>query len=293
MTGLHVDLHEVTVDFGDTRALDGVTVEFPANTITGLLGRNGSGKTTMLSTIASLLRPTRGQVRAAGADPFENQRLMEQICLIRGSGDVVVEVKIATTLELVAAARPTWDADFAAELLDVFDLDPTTKPRKLSRGKRSALGAVIGLAARAPVTMFDEVHLGMDAPTRRRFYDLLLSDYIDHPRTIVISSHIISEVEQLFERVVILDEGRVLVAEDADQLRERGATITGPTDAVEAATAGLHVLSHHTLGPTTQVTVIGGLDGPTRARLRGAGLELGAVPIEDLFIAMTDKEASR
>ncbi|HLS32660.1 MAG TPA: ATP-binding cassette domain-containing protein, partial [Brevibacterium sp.] len=175
MSGLDIELRDVTVDFKETRAVDSATVHFPANSITGLLGRNGSGKTTMLSAIASLLRPSRGEVRVDGRNPYEDERLMEQVCLIRESGDVLTEEKLKVTLEFVASARPTWDQGFAEELLDAFELDPRKKVRKLSRGQRSALGAVIGLASRAPVTMFDEVYLGMDAPSRRRFYDLLIA----------------------------------------------------------------------------------------------------------------------
>lgn len=293
MSGLDVELRDLTVDFKDTRAVDSATVRFPANTITGLLGRNGSGKTTMLSAIASLLRPTRGEVRVAGQDPWEDERLMEQICLIRESGDVLTEEKVKVTLEFVASARPTWDQAYAEELLDAFEIDLRKKPGKLSRGQRSAVGAVIGLASRAPVTMFDEVYLGMDAPSRRRFYDLLIADYIEHPRTIILSSHLISEVEQLFENVVVLDHGAVLLTEDAETLRSRGATVTGPADRVDAATAGLRVLGEVSLGPTKQVTVVGDLDDGARDRFRAAGLELGGLPIQDLFIALTEKEARR
>ncbi len=293
MSGLDVELRDLTVDYRDTRAVDSATVRFPANTISGLLGRNGSGKTTMLSAVASLLRPTSGQVLVDGRDPYEDEQLMERVCLIRESGDVLPDEKIKVTLDFVASARPTWDQEYAEELLDVFELDPRKKPNKLSRGKRSALGAVIGLASRAPVTMFDEVYLGMDAPSRRRFYDLLIADYVEHPRTIVVSSHLISEVEQLFENVVVLDDGAVLLAEDAETLRGHGATVTGPADRVDAATAGLRVLSETSLGPTKQVTVLGELDGATHERIRAAGLEVGAVPIQDLFIALTEKEARR
>src|SRR5699024_2862090 len=108
------------------------------------------------------------------------------------------------TLDFAALARPTWDQGYAEELLEAFGIDRRKKAGKLSRGQRSALGATIGLASRAPVTLFDEVHLGMDAPTRRRFYELLIADYAEHPRTIVLSSHLISEVEHLLERVVML-----------------------------------------------------------------------------------------
>ncbi|MEE6280337.1 ABC transporter ATP-binding protein [Georgenia sp. MJ170] len=290
MSGLDIELRDLSVHFGDTKAVDGATVDFPLGTITGLLGRNGSGKTTMLSAIASLLRPTRGTVVVDGRDPFEDEYLMERVCLIRESGDVLSEEKIKATLDFVADARPTWDQAYAEELLDAFELDVRKKPSKLSRGQRSALGAVIGLASRAPVTMFDEVYLGMDAPSRQRFYDLLLADYVEHPRTIILSSHLISEVEQLFERVVILDRGRVLLSEEAEDLRGQGATITGPADRVDAATRHLRVLSERALGPTKQVTVVGTLDGAARARFAADGLEVGAVPIQDMFIALTQKE---
>lgn len=293
MSGLDVELRDLTVDYKDTRAVDSATVTFPANTITGLLGRNGSGKTSMLSTIASLRRPSSGAVRVDGADPFENERLMQSVCLVRESGDVLTEEKLRVTLELVASARPTWDQAYAEELLDAFELDPRKKPGKLSRGQRSAFGAVIGLASRAPVTMFDEVYLGMDAPSRRRFYDLLIADYVEHPRTIILSSHLIREVERLFENVVVLDHGRVLVAEEADTLRSHGVTVTGPAAEVDSATAGLRVLGEQELGPTKRVTVVGRLDDGALARFRAAGLEIGAVPIEDLFIALTEKEDHR
>ncbi|WP_152192915.1 ATP-binding cassette domain-containing protein [Georgenia satyanarayanai] len=293
MSGLDVELRDLTVDYGDTRAVDSATVTFPASTITGLLGRNGSGKTSMLSTIASLRRPTSGTVRVDGRDPFEDERLMESVCLIRESGDVLSEEKLKVTLELVASARPTWDQAYAEELLDAFELDPRKKPGKLSRGQRSAFGAVIGLASRAPVTMFDEVYLGMDAPSRRRFYDLLIADYVEHPRTIILSSHLIGEVERLFENVVVLDAGTVLLTEEADTLRSHGVTVTGPAAAVDVATVGLRVLGEQVLGPTKRVTVLERLDAAALGRFRAADLEIGAVPIEDLFIALTEKEAHR
>jgi len=160
---------------------------------------------------------------------------------------------------------------------------------QLSRGKRSALGVVVGLASRAPLTMFDEAYLGLDAPSRYAFYDALLEDYAEHPRTIVLSSHLIEEVERLFERVIILDQGTVLLEEDAEDLRSRGRTVTGPQDEVEAFVTGLRVVGRAQLGRTLQVTVVGDLPPGAEQRAVEAGLELGSVPLQDLFVHLTSK----
>ncbi|GAB3811872.1 ABC transporter ATP-binding protein [Tessaracoccus terricola] len=290
MTGYDVELRGLTVDYGRTRAVNDVHVRIAADTITGLLGRNGSGKTTMLSAIASLLKPTGGQVLVHGRDPYEDTHLMESVCLIRESGDVLADEKAKVTLDFVGDVRPNWDRGFAEQLCDAFRIDLKKAPNKLSRGQRSALGATVGLASRAPVTMFDEVYLGMDAPSRRKFYDFLLADYVEHPRTIVLSSHLISEVEQLFENVIVLDDGAAILDTDADTARTQGATITGPAAQVDAAVAGMHVLSERSLGPTKETTVLGAPEPATVAQLRAAGLDVGAVPIQDLFIALTEKE---
>lgn len=293
MTGFAVEVSDLTLRYGRTTALDGVSVTLPAGGINGLLGRNGSGKTTFLSVLAAFRAPSGGRVLVDGEDPFENGRVMERTCLVREAGDLLVDERVGTNLRYQAAMRPTWDATRAHELADAFEIDLRVRVKALSRGKRSALGAVIGVASRAPLTLLDEVSLGVDAPTRRRFYDELLADVVAHPRTVVVSSHLIDELERLLETVVILDRGRALLVDDVDALRARGATLTGPAGAVTAATTGLHVLGVRDLGPTRQVTVLDDLDDDRLARLRRAGVDLGPVPLQELFIHLTNKEATR
>lgn len=286
--GYGVALRGVTQRFGETVALDGVDLEIRPGTITGLLGRNGSGKTTLGSLVAAFRRPTSGQVLVDGEDPWENERTAPGVCLVRESGDVLDEDRLRDNLDFFAGARPTFDRAFAVELMDLFELDPKSKPSKLSRGKKSAFGITIGLASRAPLTVLDEVHLGLDAPSRYAFYDALLADYLAHPRTIVLSSHLIEEIERLVEDVVVLDRGRVLLTQDADSLRAEGVSVTGPQDAVDAFVAGRTVLGTQRLGRTAQVTVRGALTDADVARARATGLELGPVPLQDLFVHLTD-----
>jgi ABC-2 type transport system ATP-binding protein len=278
-------------------ALDGATCAFPAGAITGLLGRNGAGKTSMIGLLAGFRRPTSGTVRVGPEgyerDPWENPAIVSGVQVVRESGDVMPDEKVGVTLRHYGAVRPEWDADYAERLLDLFEVDARKNPASLSRGKRSALGATIGLASRAPMTIFDEVYLGMDAPTRYTFYDELLKDYAEHPRTIILSSHLVEESERLFEHVVVVDRGRVLLAEPADDMRARGTSLTGSAAAVDRLAAGHRVLHRQELGPTVMVTIEGSLAQGERAEAADSGVQAGSVPLQDLFVHLTRSTAQK
>jgi ABC-2 type transport system ATP-binding protein len=286
-TPLGVEVHDLTVRYGRKTALDAVSLSIPAGSITGLLGRNGSGKTTLASVVAAYRRSTSGSVLVGGQQPWENAELLSRVALVRESGDVVDTDTLRTNLRFTEQSRPQFSREVAERLMDVFDLDPSMKPPKLSRGQKSAFGIVLGLASRAELTILDEVHLGLDAPSRYAFYDALLEDYIAHPRTIVLSSHLIGEVERLLEHVVVLDRSRVLLAQDADALRTRGVAVTGPVREVDRFVVGRTVLGRQQLGGTAQATVLATLDEGEAAGARAAGLELGPVPLQDLFVHLT------
>jgi len=294
MSGFGVEVRDLTVRYGSTTALDAVTFSIRPGVITGLLGRNGSGKTTALSVLAAYIRKTSGTVQVDGEEPWEDARVMSGTCLVRESGDVLPDRPVEESLRMLANRRPTFDKALAEKLLDTFELGPTQRPDRLSRGQRSAFGVVMGIASRAPLTLLDEVHLGMDAPARYAFYDALLADWLEHPRTIVLSSHLIGEVERLLEDVLVLDRGTVLAQSDADTLRARGLTVTGSAEAVAAFVVGRDVVSRQALGGTTQATIIGALpDDEDRARAER--VELGPVALQDLFVHLTDHatEAAR
>jgi ABC-2 type transport system ATP-binding protein len=283
---LKVEVNEVRLRYGFTRALDGLSFHLDGGKIYGLLGRNGSGKTSVVSLLAAFRRPTAGTVRVGGADPWRDP---SQICLIRESGDIYTSVSVKAAVAFAARVRPSFDVRYAHQLLDTFGLDRTRSVTALSRGQRSALGATLGLASRAPLTIFDEVHLGMDAPSRLAFYDALIADYAERPRTVILSTHLIDEVAPLLEGVVIIDRGRLVAREDAEALRARGVRVTGPTGTVDefTASAGLTVLSEQTLGGTKAVTLFGELEAADRARAAATGLDLGPVGLQDLFVHLT------
>ncbi len=282
-----IRIRDLTVRHGDTVAVDGLDLELPPGRIYGLLGRNGAGKTSLLSVLAAYRRASSGTVTVGGADPFENADVMRQTCFIRDTLDVADNERVAGAVDFAAAVRPSFDREYAGKLLDTFELDPRKRVSALSRGQRSCLGAVLGLAARASLTILDEVYLGMDAAARTSFYAELLADYLAHPRTVILSTHLIEEAADLFEDVVILDRGRLVLHEQADVLRGRGVTVTGPAAAVDAFAAGRTVLGEQSLGGVRAATLYGRLDSDDTRRAAAAGLTLGPVGIQDLFVHLT------
>jgi ABC-2 type transport system ATP-binding protein len=286
---LDIEVAGLRLDYGAVTALDGLSFTLPGGRIYGLLGRNGSGKTSLLSVLAGFRRPSGGTVRIDGQPVFENPRITRRVCLIRETGDTGDrDDRVGYALWTAARLRPGWDADYADSLVDRFEIPRRKKLRELSLGQRSALGMTFGLATRAPVTLLDESHLGMDAPSRAAFSDELLADFIAHPRTIVISTHLIDELSRLFEQVVIIDRGRLVLQDETEVLRARGADVTGPAEAVDRFVAGRTVLRERQLGRTKSAMVYGGLDEDHRRQARDAGLDLGPVALQDLFVHLTE-----
>ncbi|MDF2838018.1 MAG: ABC-type multidrug transport system, ATPase component [Paenibacillus sp.] len=271
------------------KALDDVSFRLEGGKIYGLLGRNGSGKTSLLSILASFQQQSEGEVRIDGEAPYENERIVGQVCFIQENGFLSESAKVRDALKLAASCWPNWDSAYAERLTRLFELPLKKQIMSLSRGMKSALGVTIGLASRAPVTIFDEAYLGMDAPSRYAFYDELLKDYMEQPRTIILSTHLIEEVSDLFEEVLILDKGRLLLHEEAETLRTRGSAITGPAAAIDEFAVGLAILSEQKLGGTKSITVFGELGKEREKRAVADGLEIGPVSLQDLFVHLTRK----
>ncbi|GAA3805368.1 ABC transporter ATP-binding protein [Sphaerisporangium flaviroseum] len=284
---MRIDVEDLVLRYGDVTALDRLTLSLEGGKIYGLLGRNGSGKTSLLSVLAAFRKESAGTVRIDGQPVFENAGLTRRVSLIRDVGETIDIGTVEDALYFAEWLRPNWDAEYARTLLDTFGLTPKAKVKSMSKGQRSAMGVLVGLAGRAPLTMFDESYLGMDPPSRYAFYDALLADYMAHPRTIILSTHLIEEVSSLFEEVVIIDHGRLVVHEETQTLLSRGTAVTGPAEQVDTFTHGLTVLGAKQLGPTKSAMLYGDLDDARRRKAVEAGLELGPIAMQDLFIHLT------
>jgi len=288
-----VEVRGLTKTYGSVKAVDDVSFTIGERKIYGLLGRNGAGKTTIMHLITAQLFPTKGELKVFGEAPYENNAVLSRVCFIKESQKYPDTFRIADVLELCASFFPNWDRDYAYSLLDEFRLPVRRRVKKLSRGMLSSVGIIVGLASRAPLTIFDEPYLGLDAVARSLFYDRLLEDYAEHPRTIVLSTHLIDEVSRILEHVLVMDGGRLLLDEDADALRGRAFTAVGPAAAVEAFVSGRQVLSRESLGGILSAVVIGPIDAEVRRRAEELALELAPVSLQQLIVHMTGEKSGR
>lgn len=282
-----VEARNVTKSYRKVLALDRVSFRLEEGKIYGLLGRNGAGKTTLMHILTGQWFATSGEVRLFGEDPYENDRVLRRVCFVKESQIYPKSLRVKDVFDLSASFFPNWDRAYAEELAREFRLPLGRRVGKLSRGMLSAVGIIVGLASRAELTIFDEPYLGLDAVARGLFYDRLLADYMEHPRTIVLSTHLIDEISRLLAHVLIIDKGRLVADEDAESLVASAFTVEGPAGEVDAFAAGRNVLHQETLGGTARAVVRGALDPEAKRQAERRGLAIGPVSLQELFIRMT------
>ena len=282
----------LTKSYGNFTAVDEISFDIRADKIYGLLGRNGAGKTTLMQLLTAQCRQTTGNIDVFGMQPYENRSALADICFIGESQKFPDDFRVRHVLDCSARLLPRWDRDFADELMRDFDLPTTRKVKKLSRGMTSALGIVIGLASRAPLTFFDEPYLGLDAVARHMFYDRLLADYAENPRTVILSTHLIDEVSDLIEHVLLIDKGRIVIDSDADELRRSAFVVSGTASAVEQFVGGRAVLHRDSLGSLARVSIDSALSLDERTRATALGLGVEPLSLQQLIVRNTTAKES-
>jgi len=282
-----IEAQGVTRRFKDTLALDNITLNFAKDQIHGLLGRNGAGKTTLMSVMTAQDWPTEGEVQVFGQVPHENEQVLPDICFVREDQRYPEDAMAKHAFAAARDAFENWDEDFAQRLITDFRVPEKTAIKKMSRGQKSAVGVIIGLASRAPLTVFDEPYMGLDAVARQLFYDRLLQDYSENPRTIVLSSHLIDEIAHLLEHVVVIDQGQILVDESAEALHGRAVTLVGRADAVDRVVGDREVLDREELGRIVRTTVLGRLSTEERQLVADLDLDVIPVSLQQLIVHMT------
>ena len=283
-----VELKNLSKIYGSHAAVDSMNLTLEANKIYGLLGRNGAGKTTMLNILTGRIFASGGEAIVFGNRAYENIETLKKICFIEEKGFYANGIRINQVLRLAADIYPGWDAEFAAELIRMFELDTKKTYKQLSRGMESILGLIIGLASRAPLTIFDEPSLGLDAVVREKFYDILIEDFSQNPRTVIISTHLIDEVSRVFEEIIIVDRGRVLIRENSDELRQKCFFLSGNPENVRRAAEGNLVLTEESFLGTLTLTV-----WATDRIRENPDLLIQPVPLQKLFMLMNESHIQK
>lgn len=284
---LKIEVKNLTKSYGDNTALDSVSFTLNDPKIYGLLGRNGAGKTTFMEILSGHLLPTKGEVLINDEKPFDNRKITESICLIKEGDNFKKDLTVKNVLKIYSYFYPNWDQVLANDLIKEYNLKLTAPIKTLSKGMESALGIIVGLASKAPITIFDEPYIGLDAAARKRFYELLLSEYEKQKRTIIFSTHLIDEVSLLFEEVLILQEGKLILHEEADTLRHNTCAVSGPIEQVEAFIEDKEVIDKKELAGVMTAYIYENME-----HAKKSGLAVEGVPIQELMIYLTEQKGA-
>ncbi|MGD7044546.1 ABC transporter ATP-binding protein [Jeotgalibacillus proteolyticus] len=288
---MKIEINHLSKSFGNKQALTGINLMLEPNKIIGLLGRNGAGKSTLMQILAGHTSPTQGEILINGHKPFNQKQVLEHVCLISEANNFKRKLKIREILKMVGRFYPNWSQGTAERLLKEFNLTPNLNAKGLSKGMESALSIIIGLSSRTAITIFDEPYIGMDASARYRFYNILLEEYEVYPRTFIISTHLIDEVSNVFEDIILMMDGAIYVHESSEEMKNRSLKISGPQTKVDLFVEGRNVI--HTaqiMGQKTAILFENKID-PEEARLMGLSVE--RCSIQELMVHLTDSRKEK
>jgi ABC-2 type transport system ATP-binding protein len=285
-----IECKGLTKAFGSTKALNNLSFNIEENKITGLIGRNGTGKTTLLKIIAGFMKETAGVIKVFSENPFNNLTVSANVIFIHSQMNLPTALNLKEILEAGASFYEKWDAELANRLFDYFSFNPLQQFNGLSMGMKSTFSMILGLSARCPITLFDEPTTGMDAAVRKDFYRALLKDYLAFPRTIIISSHHLDEIEDLLEDILLIKDGKEFLHMSAADLKEWAVGFEGKTTIVEEWTQNKEVIFTRSIGlDHSYVVMKNDFSEEELQNARFAGVEILPVTTSDLCVYLTSK----
>jgi len=278
-------------NYKDKQVLKDLNLELEKGKIYGLIGRNGVGKTTLLSILSGQNPASSGEITLDGNTVWENQDMLDRICFSREINPVnnggISTMKIKEYLRIASIYMPGWDKALADRLIKEFELDVNKRMNKLSKGMLSMVTIVVAFASKAEFTFMDEPVAGVDVVMREVFYRMLLEEFAESGRTFVISTHIIEEAADVFEEVIMLDKGKILLKEDTQALLDRARHISGLAETVDKAVSGLTTYHPEKMGRSKGITV---LLKPGESIPTDGELTVQPMSLQQVFVAMCGKE---
>lgn len=281
----------LTKSYGKKTVLENLNLTLESGKIYGLIGRNGAGKTTMLSIMSNQNPATGGKVTLDGENIWENRKALDRICFSRELNITQENGLSAYTvkkyLDVAASYYVHWDKEMAKNLVEKFELKPKQKLGKLSKGMLSMVTIIVAMASKAEFTFLDEPVAGLDVVARELFYKLLLDEYTETGRTFVISTHIIEEAADVMEEVIILNKGQIVRHSNTQELVDSARYVTGLIDQVDGAVSGLEQHHAEKMGRSKGVTVL-----LKEGQELNAGYDVTVQPVnlQKIFVALCGEE---
>ena len=221
MSDAVIFIRELSRRFGATTALDSVSLSLPRGAVYGLVGANGAGKTTLIKHILGLLRAERGSVRVFGLDPVADPvGVLSRIGYLSEENDIPGWMRVDELIRYSRAFYPAWDDRYADELRQAFALDPAARIRSLSKGQKARTGLLLALAHKPELLVLDEPSSGLDPIVRRDILGAVIRTIASEGRTVLFSSHLLEEVEQVADHVTMINQGKILLSASLQAIKE-------------------------------------------------------------------------
>lgn len=280
-----IQIKNVTKRYDNLTAVDNVSFSFGFGKIYGFLGRNGAGKSTLINIIANRIFADSGEVLIDDIPAKDNMQVHEKIFCMSESDLYDTSLKIKDHFKWIERFYDSFDLNKAFEISEKFNLDTSKRFKALSKGYQSIFKLTVALSLNVPYVIFDEPVLGLDANHRELFYDLLLKDYEDNERTIIIATHLIEEVANIIEEVVLIDKGKVLLQEKVENLLETGYSISGVAGEVDDYCSDKKVIGYDELGNLKIAYIL----GETTPLSPNSNLQISTMNLQKLFVKITEK----
>lgn len=209
------------------KIFNGLNVSIAPGQIVGIVGRNGEGKTTLMKLIAGKLSPDEGSVLIDDRDPATDIETANKIIYASSTYNTESRSKLKDILQYHKLMYKNFDINFANKLMDVFDIEQNKRIGRLSKGQTTIFNFICAIASRAEITILDEPVSGAVSVRRKQIYDIILRDYIEYPRTILISSHLLSEMENILANICMIGAGQILYNGDVDEMKHKAFKVKG------------------------------------------------------------------
>lgn len=283
-----IEISNVSKSYGKTKALKNVSATIKGNKICGFIGRNGAGKTTLINILTNRIFADQGKVFIDGEPSIENDHVQENIFCMAEKTLYPKSMKIRDAFQLTLGFYPQLDLNYASQLADNFKLEFSKRVGGLSTGYLSIFKLILTLSSNAPIIIFDEPVLGLDANHRDLFYKEIVAHHKASPSTVILSTHLIEEAASLFDEVIIIREGQILLSQPVDEILQLAYTVSGNQENVTRYTIGKQVIREESLGRFKAATIYQNRNHVDLEELSQLGLDLTSARLQELFISLTN-----